>query len=36
MTKLFTFECLEGLKHFDQLHRAKDVRVLGSDLDDDL
>ena len=33
---ILTFECLERLKHLDQLHRAKDVGVLGSNLDDNL
>lgn len=31
-----TFEGFERLKHLDQLYRAKDIRVLGSNLDDDL
>jgi len=34
--EIHTFKCLERLKHFDQLHRAKDIGVLGSNLDDDL
>ena len=31
-----TFEALKGFEHLDQLDRAKDIRVLGGDLDDDL
>ncbi len=31
-----TLERLEGLEHLDELDRAKEVRVLGSDLNDDL
>ena len=31
-----TFGTLEGLEHLDQLDRAKDIRVLCCDLDDDL
>lgn len=34
--EILTFECFERLKHLNQLHRAKDIGILRSNLDDDL
>lgn len=36
MSEILALKCFERLEHLDQLHRAKDVGVLGSNLDDDL